>query len=281
MPSWFKKVFKSGTPPRDSMAPPPAPSVNEIQPVSHAPSLDRPALGQPDSTSFEEPEKKQRTVVHAPLLLPDEERSHWSEEIRIKAQVESDRASCRFMVDRPVLEGLSAWFPEGRWAKDVSGLAEALFSVKNVNSVLLHDLTVTITSDIYDLKQWKELAEQVGITIREYLKAEKIVISDAFRDAMPPENIIRERIQTCVDMEINPGIASHSGVVTVNRVTGNTVYITMGGGCQGCAASAITLRQGIHGAFRKAVPQIGAIYDETDHTAGTNPYFSEIPAGMS
>ena len=281
MPSWFKKVFKNDTPPRESVAPPPGPTVNEVRPVFQAPSLDRPALGQPDSAAFEESAQKQRTVVQAPVLMPDEERSHLSEEIRIKAEVERDRASCRFMVDRPVLEGLSASFPESRWAKDISGLAETLFSVKGVNSVLLHDMTVTVTSELYDLNEWEKLAEEIGSLIREYLKAEKPVVSDAFRDAMPTEDVIRERVQTCVDMEINPGIASHSGVVTVERVVGNTVYITMGGGCQGCAASAITLRQGIHGAFRRAVPQIGAIYDETDHTAGTNPYFSELPAGMS
>jgi Fe-S cluster biogenesis protein NfuA len=70
-------------------------------------------------------------------------------------------------------------------------------------------------------------------------------------------------------------------MVTLERVEGNTIFLTMGGGCQGCAASSITLRQGIHTTFRRAVPQIGAIYDETDHTAGTNPYFTQLPAGMA
>jgi Fe-S cluster biogenesis protein NfuA len=48
----------------------------------------------------------------------------------------------------------------------------------------------------------------------------------------------------------------------------------MGGGCQGCSAADLTLKQGIHTSFRKAVPMVGAIFDETDHTAGLNPYFS-------
>ena len=82
-------------------------------------------------------------------------------------------------------------------------------------------------------------------------------------------------------MEINPGIASHSGVVTLERIVGNSVFLTMGGGCQGCAASEITLRQGIHNTFRSAVPQIGGIFDVTDHAAGSNPFYSELPAGMA
>ena len=116
--------------------------------------------------------------------------------------------------------------------------------------------------------------------IRTHLKSGAPAITDAFRAGIPPEAEVRRRIQTVLDLEINPGIASHSGVVTLERVEGNSVYLTMGGGCQGCAASSITLRQGIHTAFRRAVPEVGAIYDETDHKSGSNPYFKELPAGM-
>ena len=79
---------------------------------------------------------------------------------------------------------------------------------------------------------------------------------------------------------INPGIAAHSGMIRLDRVEGNTVYVEMQGGCQGCAASDVTLRQGIHQVFRKVVPQIGAILDVTDHSAGTNPFYTQMPAGM-
>ena len=54
---------------------------------------------------------------------------------------------------------------------------------------------------------------------------------------------------------------------------GNSIYIEMGGGCQGCSAADVTLKEGIHRSFRDAVPGVGAIYDDTDHAAGENPYF--------
>jgi Fe-S cluster biogenesis protein NfuA len=54
----------------------------------------------------------------------------------------------------------------------------------------------------------------------------------------------------------------------------------MGGGCQGCAASSITLRSGVEGMFREVMPHLGALLDETDHEAGSNPFFKELPAGM-
>ena len=282
MPSWFKKVFK-GDPERPNRGFE-SPSLRPLgsNPVGHAPTVESPAMGQPDTSAFEsEAQSPARKVVQAPVLVPEEERSSWSEEIRIKARVESDRSSCTFMVDRQLLEGLSAWFPESAWAEELSPLATAVFGVAGVDSVLFHDTTLTVTSQVHDLNEWEALAEKVGAVIREHLKAGSPVVQPVFLESMPPEEEIRQKVQSCVDLEINPGIASHSGVVTLERVVGNTIYITMGGGCQGCAASAITLRQGIHTSFRRSVSQIGAIYDETDHTSGTNPYFTELPAGLA
>ena len=85
--------------------------------------------------------------------------------------------------------------------------------------------------------------------------------------------MVREEIQKVIDTEVNPGVAGHGGRITLTAIAGNTVTIEMGGGCQGCSAADLTLKQGIHSSFRKAVPYVGAIYDETDHAAGSNPYY--------
>lgn len=80
-------------------------------------------------------------------------------------------------------------------------------------------------------------------------------------------------VQDVIDRQINPGIASHGGMVTLLDVREDTVYIQLGGGCQGCAAVPATLRQGIEVAIKEQVPQISAVVDTTDHAAGTNPYY--------
>jgi Fe-S cluster biogenesis protein NfuA len=275
MPSWFKKVFSTG----DGRAPEPAPApVPATRPAPAPRPAPRPAA--PQAFDFGDGRPKIRKVISAPIIVPEEERSSYSPDVRIKAQVDKDGRTCRFMLDRPIFEGLSAWFPEKHWTKDASPLAEKLFGVAGVGTVLLHDTTITITRAEGNNRGWKELATEVGGVIRAQLKSGAPGVTDAFRAGIPPEAEIRRRIQTVLDLEINPGIASHSGVVTLERVEGNSVYLTMGGGCQGCAASSITLRQGIHTAFRRAVPEVGAIYDETDHKSGSNPYFKELPAGM-
>jgi Fe/S biogenesis protein NfuA len=84
---------------------------------------------------------------------------------------------------------------------------------------------------------------------------------------------LAERVQQVIDEVINPGIATHGGFVELVDVSDDTLYIRMGGGCQGCAASAATLRMGIERMVREQVPEIENIVDVTDHTAGANPYY--------
>ena len=48
---------------------------------------------------------------------------------------------------------------------------------------------------------------------------------------------------------------------------GDELFITMGGGCQGCGSAAMTMKQGVEVAIRDAVPEIEGINDATDHTS--------------
>lgn len=90
---------------------------------------------------------------------------------------------------------------------------------------------------------------------------------------LPLSGPLADRVQAVIDEVINPGIAAHGGFVEMVDVSEDTLYLRMGGGCQGCAASAATLRQGIERMVRQEVPQIENIIDVTDHTAGVNPYY--------
>lgn len=84
-----------------------------------------------------------------------------------------------------------------------------------------------------------------------------------------------EKVQQLLDVSINPALASHGGYATLVEVRGDdTVVVTMGGGCQGCAMSQATLSDGIKRAIMEAIPEVGEVIDVTDHTAGENPYYS-------
>ena len=80
-------------------------------------------------------------------------------------------------------------------------------------------------------------------------------------------------IQKLMEEEINPALASHGGYVTLHSVKGDQAFIEMGGGCQGCAMSYMTLKEGIEEAIKESVPGIKQVVDVTDHSGGENPYF--------
>jgi Fe-S cluster biogenesis protein NfuA len=83
----------------------------------------------------------------------------------------------------------------------------------------------------------------------------------------------RQLVENVLEREINPSIASHGGVIELVKVEGTEVTLEMGGGCQGCAASALTLRARVETALKEAVPEITRIIDVTDHGGGTSPYY--------
>jgi len=84
---------------------------------------------------------------------------------------------------------------------------------------------------------------------------------------------VARAVQEVLDRQINPGVGTHGGMVSLVEVKDGTAYMRFGGGCQGCAAVDVTLKQGVERAVLSAVPSVSAIVDVTDHEAGVNPYY--------
>jgi Fe/S biogenesis protein NfuA len=85
---------------------------------------------------------------------------------------------------------------------------------------------------------------------------------------------VEEKVRQLLDGQINPALAMHGGFAALDHVEGDTVYVTMGGGCQGCAVSAMTLREGIARSIKEAIPEVVDVVDTTDHALGENPYYT-------
>lgn len=84
---------------------------------------------------------------------------------------------------------------------------------------------------------------------------------------------VTERINTLLEKVINPNLAQHGGYAELRAWEEPKAYILMGGGCQGCAVSSITLRTGIERTLKDQIPEIEEVVDVTDHASGTNPYY--------
>lgn len=238
-------------------------------------------VNEPDSAAATQPEAEDnepippamRQVIQAPVISTLD-RPQEGDEILIQAQPSAAGDQCVFMVNRPLMRAFSWYFANFESAAG-SPLVESLFSIDDVETVLVIESNLTISRKDKNNFDWLPLAKEVGAAIRSAIGENgDHLISEEIVNNIPSEEVIREGIQKVLDTEVNPGVAGHGGQISLLGIRGNTVTIQMGGGCQGCSAADLTLKQGIHTSFRTAVPQVGAILDETDHAAGLNPYFS-------
>ena len=187
-----------------------------------------------------------------------------------------DRNLCKFTVSRQVHPG--SFFFENRERATGSPLIEQLFQIPGVTSVLVAENVVTVGKK--DDAAWRDLMLKIGQTIRTQMITGVPAILEhapAAAAGRRSDEEIRQVVQGLLEREINPSVASHGGKISVVDVKEGVLYISMSGGCQGCAAAQVTLRQGVEVMVRRVVPEITAIVDSTDHRAGAQPYYRDQP----
>jgi Fe-S cluster biogenesis protein NfuA len=191
-------------------------------------------------------------------------------EISITGEPTVNPAACSFTIDRPLYTGGSAYF-RNREAAEYSPLAKKIFESPEVENILIAENQVTVTKSGYD--PWPAVGKKVGEKIREHLQSNEPAVSAQFEDGLPPESELRARVQDFLENEINAALGAHGGFVELIDVKRNSVYLRLGGGCQGCGAAKMTLKMGIERLIRERIPEVGEVLDTTDHAAGRNPYY--------
>jgi len=84
---------------------------------------------------------------------------------------------------------------------------------------------------------------------------------------------VARKVQEVIDTKVLPVVGAHGGWVELDRVDGDTAYVHLGGGCQGCSSATFTLKQGIESVITTEVAEIENVIDETDHTSGDQPFY--------
>jgi len=103
-------------------------------------------------------------------------------------------------------------------------------------------------------------------------------------DALPKPGLETpegKAIWAVLEEEINPSVASHGGHISLVDVQGDTAYIRLEGGCQGCGMADVTLKQGVATQIQRVAPGITNVLDVTDHADGNNPYYQPGKGGIS
>tara|TARA_B100001741_G_C16305869_1_gene483500 strand:+ start:127 stop:714 length:588 start_codon:yes stop_codon:yes gene_type:complete len=85
---------------------------------------------------------------------------------------------------------------------------------------------------------------------------------------------IEDKINYVLYSEINPGLASHGGEVSLIEVVNEeTAILQFGGGCQGCGMVDLTLKDGVEKTLLEQVEGLKNVKDITDHSQRENAYY--------
>jgi Fe-S cluster biogenesis protein NfuA len=195
--------------------------------------------------------------------------------ITIKAETAiADPDTCKFIVSTVVQAGGPFFFTDAAQATSAP-LAATLFALPGVASVLIADNIVTVSKAVD--ASWQALKAAIGAAIRaQLLSGSPAVLATAVIAQAKGRSteIVREIVQDILDREINRSIASHGGEISIVDLRDGQLYVRMSGGCQGCASSEATLKQGFEVMVKRAAPEITEIIDVTDHQSGQKPYYS-------
>jgi len=87
------------------------------------------------------------------------------------------------------------------------------------------------------------------------------------------ESPLPERINYYLQTEINPGLASHGGNISLVDIDEGVAILRFGGGCQGCGMVDTTLKDGVEKTLLERIPELKGVRDVTDHTNKENAYY--------
>jgi len=85
---------------------------------------------------------------------------------------------------------------------------------------------------------------------------------------------LEDRINYVLYNEVNPALAAHGGEVSLVEITEDSfAVLRFGGGCQGCSAVDMTLKDGVEKTLLEQLPQLAGVRDMTDHSDTSNAYY--------
>ena len=194
--------------------------------------------------------------------------------VAIRAETSlADPDTCKFTVSRTLHPGGPFFFGNKERAAG-SPLVERLFALPGVVNVLIAEGVVTIGKA--PSTSWSGLKAAIGTAIRTQLLTGVPAILEMAVHASTQTRSDAElgvAVQQLLDKEVNRSIANHGGKISIVDVSEGRLFITMSGGCQGCASSQKTLRQGFEIMVKRVAPEIVEIVDATDHAAGKKPFY--------
>jgi len=152
-----------------------------------------------------------------------------------------------------------------------SALGKKLFGFPWTESLAIHTDSVDVTKK--DWVDWDVLLEPLESLLEEHFAATSALEKSPKPASTNTSSSEATQIKDFIENEVNPSLAMHGGYIELKSFENKVAYLTMGGGCQGCASSQMTMVEGVESALKERFPFVERVMDVTDHASGDNPYY--------
>lgn len=132
-----------------------------------------------------------------------------------------------------------------------SPLAEALFDIGDISSVLISPEMVSVTKE--DGANWDDIKPIILAEILEYLATQKPELSP--QEEKSNEETLKQ-ITALISARIRPAIQQDGGDIEFVKFENKIVYVKLKGNCVGCAYAMVTLKEGVEKLLKKYIPEV-------------------------
>lgn len=180
-----------------------------------------------------------------------------------------NKITCRFNFDRQIAK--SEFAVESPQQAGFSPVAKKLFGFPWVEKLRVGENFIELNKK--EWVEWDVIVEPLMGLLEEHFTSTSTLEEPLPEKAATPSSEA-DTIRTYIENQINPALASHGGFVELKSYENNVAYLSMGGGCQGCASSQATMVDGIENALKNEFSFVQRVVDVTDHAMGENPFYT-------
>ena len=178
----------------------------------------------------------------------------------IQTETTPNPLTIKFLPGVEVLPSASASFTDKDAAK-ASPLAEALFTIKEVDSIFFGNDFVAVTKS--EPAEWASLKPLVLTTIMDHFISGQPILRETVEHevtsastATNEDDDIVATIRELIDTRVRPAVAEDGGDIIFKGFSDGVVFLELHGACSGCPSSTITLKDGIENMLKHYVPEV-------------------------
>ena len=174
---------------------------------------------------------------------------------RMHAERTPNPNSIKWVMGKRIVEGTASANFDAPPGRDVSPLAEQLFSIDGVVGVFLaaNFATVSKRAEL----DWVDLAQPIVDALKNHLGSGESALGPGYQAvAAETSGALVQRICRLLDEEIRPVVARDGGEIVFVGFREGVVELQMRGACSGCPSATATLKLAVESRLCEEIPEV-------------------------